>query len=504
MALTQETILTFLQEQGGKVKNSELLSKFKEALSCSDPVEKKQNRDLFKSFVNNIAVVKVIDDVKFVVVKKNYQGFGKNSSLIAPKNEFEDTLSRFNSSVSSCSPERTSVLKHGSGNIVQSAVENNNNNTYFTSHMNAVGQGCNPEDNLRHNSASGGCCNLDCERHQMSRRNDTSVQTDVKQRKTGAVFAIIATKSPPTSSNEEQLHTKVLIQEPVSQQHLQAIRITPPLRRLKKTETTSRNTGTGEKPNETDRDTSPETKRRQLETKLPDTPQLKRNNKTTKPNNEPKYSEGVPLELAEHDWLVKSAAGHWDQVYGLLLQDVQLADKRDFISGFTALHWAAKDGNKDMVRKIIDISRDRGVEVDINARSHAGYTPLHIAAIHGHDIVISLLVRGYCANANVRDNSGKKPYHYLDQGVSMEVRELLGDPHIISQHQEVPCEQEEEDHSLPELPKGFNTLSKLFHPHSGHRKKHRHRPSFHFVGSEDPRDDRREHVLSRRLSDMFH
>ncbi|XP_062380707.1 ankyrin repeat domain-containing protein SOWAHB [Sardina pilchardus] len=501
MALTQETILTFLQEQGGKVKNSELLNKFKEALSCSDPVDKKQNRDLFKSFVNNIAVVKVIDEVKFVVVKKKYQGFGKNGSLIAPKNEFEDTLSRFNSSASSCSPERTDVLKHGTDKTVQSAIENNNNNSYFTSNINAVGQGCKPEDNLRHNSVSGGCCNLDCERQQMSPRNDSSVQKDVKPRKTGAVFAIIAVKSPTSSSNEEQLHTKGLIQEPVSQ-HLQAIRITPPQRRLEKTETTSPNTGTGEKPNE---DSSPETKRRQLVSKLPDTPQLKKNNKTTKPNNEPKYSEGVPLELAEHDWLVKSAAGHWDQVYGLLLQDVQLADKRDFISGFAALHWAAKDGNKDMVRKIIDTSRDRGVEVDINARSHAGYTPLHIAAIHGHDIIISLLVRDYWANVNVRDNSGKKPYHYLDQGVSKEVREILGDPHITSLHQEVPCEQVEEDHSLPELPKGFNTLSKLFHPHSGHRKKHRHRPSFHFhIGSEDPRDDRREHVLSRRLSEMFH
>lgn len=500
MALTQETILTFLLEHGGKVKNSELLSKFKEALSCSDPVEKRQNRDLFKSFVNNIAVVKVIDEVKFVVVKKKYLGFVNGNSLNAPKNEFEDSLSRLNCSFSSCSPE--GVLKKGTADTVKSVIENNN--SYFTSNINAVGLGCNADENLRNNPASGGCCNLDCERQQMSPQNDKiSVPKDLKPRKTGAVFAIIAVKSPPISpSNQEQLHTEVRIQEPVSQQHLQAIRITPPQIRLEKTETASLQKGPGKKPKEWDQDNSPEIKRRQLETKLPDTPQLKRSNKTAKPSNEPKYSEGVPLEFAEHEWLVKSAAGHWDQVYGLLLRDAQLADKRDFISGFTALHWAAKDGNKDMVCKIIDVSRDRGVEVDVNARTHAGYTPLHIAAIHGHDFVIALLVRDYCANVNIRDNNGKKPYHYLHQGVSPEVRELLGDPHV-SQDRVVPCERAEDDHNFPELPKGFNTLSKLFSPHTGHRKKPWHRPSFHFI-SDDSGDDRREHVLSRRLSEMFH
>lgn len=505
MALTQETILTFLQDHGGKVKNSELLSKFKEALSCSDPVEKKQNRDLFKTFVNNIAVVKVIDEVKFVVVKKKYQGFGKSNPIIAPKIELEDNSSRFNCSLSSCSPERTDVLKHGTDDTVKSAIENNNN-TYFTPNSNTVGLVCNPVDDLRNSTTSRGCCYLDYERQQMSPRNDSpSVLKDVKPRKTGAVFVVIAVKSPPaSSSNEEQIQTKLLIHEPVSQQHLTAIRMTSPKISPEKADTTFINTFPGKKSNESDRGSSPEIKRRQVETKLPDTHQLKRLNKTAKPNNEPKYSEGVPLEVAEHEWLVKSAAGHWDQVYGLLLQDAQLADKRNFISGFTALHWAAKDGNKDMVRKIMDISRDRGVEVDVNARTHTGYTPLHIAAIHGQDFVMTLLAQEYCANVNIRDNSGKKPYHYLNETASLETRVLLGDPRISQDHQEVTFERAEEDHSLPELPKGLNTLSKLFHPHSSHRKKHRHRSSFHFIGSEDSGEDRREHVLSRRLSEMFH
>jgi hypothetical protein len=33
--------------------------------------------------------------------------------------------------------------------------------------------------------------------------------------------------------------------------------------------------------------------------------------KTTKPSEELKYTSTVPLEKAEHEWLVISAAGHW-------------------------------------------------------------------------------------------------------------------------------------------------------------------------------------------------
>ncbi|XP_063045811.1 LOW QUALITY PROTEIN: ankyrin repeat domain-containing protein SOWAHB [Engraulis encrasicolus] len=505
MAITQETILNFLLEQGGKVKNAELLSKFKEALSCSDPVEKKQNRDLFKSCVNNIAVVKVIDEVKYVVVKKKYQGLARSSSIIAPKNEFEDSLSRFSSSVLSSSPERSSAFKHGTDKTkcAKSVIENNNN-SYFTSNNNELVRGCNTDDDLRNEPASKGCCNSDYKPQQMSSRNEnSSVLKDTKPRKTGAVFAIIAVKSPPDSPShhqQEQFHSGGLAQEPASPQHLQAIRIT----HLSKSDSSPRH----QKPdNESDKDDSPETKRRQLETKVvhpapqQHAAQLKSFNKTSKASHETKCSEGVPLELAEHEWLVKSAAGHWDQVYGLLLQDAQLADKRDFVSGFSALHWAAKAGHKDMVRKILDLSADRGVEVDVNARTHAGYTPLHIAAIHGRSSVMTLLVRDYCADTSVRDHSGKKPFHYLEQRTSLELRQLLGDPHAGQQQQQQEgimagdkSEDEHQQHTFPDLHKGFNTFSKLFQPHlGGHRKKHRrHRPSFHTlsVGPEEEKGGR--------------
>uniref|UniRef100_A0A3Q4MPY9 Sosondowah ankyrin repeat domain family member Ab n=1 Tax=Neolamprologus brichardi TaxID=32507 RepID=A0A3Q4MPY9_NEOBR len=189
MDLTQESILSFLLEHGGKVKNSELLNYFRRSINCSDPAEKQHNRELFKKLVNSVAVVKQIDEVKFVVLR------------------------------------------------------------------------------------------------------------------------------------------------------------------------------------------------------LP--------NKSTRQADDAKYSESVPLERLAHEWLVKCAAGMWGHIYALLLQDTGLAQRKDFMSGFTALHWAAKDGSSEMIRKLMDIPKKRGIHVNVNTKAHGGYTPLHIAAIHGHTEVMVLLVQRY-------------------------------------------------------------------------------------------------------------
>ncbi|NXG22523.1 SWAHA protein, partial [Grallaria varia] len=148
----------------------------------------------------------------------------------------------------------------------------------------------------------------------------------------------------------------------------------------------------------------------------------------------------VPLEQAEHQWLLLAAGGQWtQQLHGLLLGDASLAARRDFVSGFTALHWAAKSGNCDMVTNIIRAAEKGGARVNVDARAHGGYTALHLAAIHGQEKVITMLVYSYHAKTDLRDYSGKKPHQYLREGTSLSVRRLLGDP-SLSQHME---------HSMP-------------------------------------------------------
>nr|XP_047913316.1 ankyrin repeat domain-containing protein SOWAHA [Anser cygnoides] len=157
-------------------------------------------------------------------------------------------------------------------------------------------------------------------------------------------------------------------------------------------------------------------------------PNLRRVPKTPRASEEP---AAVPLEEAEHRWLVMAAEGQWSQqLHGLLLGDASLAARRDFISGFTALHWAAKNGNCDMVRNIIDVAQKEGAHVDVDARSHGGYTALHLAAMHGQETVISMLVRSYHAKTDLRDYSGKKPHQCLREGASIAIRRLLGDPSL--------------------------------------------------------------------------
>ncbi|XP_039519443.1 ankyrin repeat domain-containing protein SOWAHA-like [Pimephales promelas] len=363
MALTQEAILNTLLEGRGKVKNSELLSKFKEHLNCADPAEKKQNRDLFKACVNNIAFVKEFQETKYVVLRKVYHHLLKASS---DDNEDPEEDEKEESKKS-----ETEVI---------SPIE----------------------------SALGRCTNVDFT-PKRSLNFTVPLKSDDKHRaeKTNKPCAL-------------------------------------PLR-IPQDQTRRNPSGT------TDSERERQWRRTTTDGEVSDSPQVRRHFKTPKPADEPKeQSEPFSLDPAEHEWLVKSAAGQWSHVYGLLLKDAQLAEKKDFTSGFTALHWAAKSGNTDMVRNIIQVSRRKGHGVDIDAKSNGGYTALHIAAIHTHTALIDVLVREYGANGNIRDNCGKKPYHYLRKDASGEVRELLGEPR--ASQQEAPAPREECDpHKHPKI-----------------------------------------------------
>ncbi|XP_076614714.1 uncharacterized protein sowahb [Chaetodon auriga] len=136
----------------------------------------------------------------------------------------------------------------------------------------------------------------------------------------------------------------------------------------------------------------------------------------------------VPLEPREHAWLVKGAAGAWPDIYSLFREDSSLLNKRDFISGFTVLHWIAKHGDHRVLNTLWYGVQKAGLTFDINARSACGHTPLHIAAIHGHKNIMRLLVKNFNADVRLRDTAGKKPWQYLSRTVSSDVFQLLGAP----------------------------------------------------------------------------
>jgi len=131
------------------------------------------------------------------------------------------------------------------------------------------------------------------------------------------------------------------------------------------------------------------------------------------------------LSESEREWTIKAAYSDYQAMAKLLLTNPLLAGRRDFLSGYTALHWAAKNGMEDVVKLLFGSKEPPNVD----ALSHGGYTPLHIATIHGRDGVVRLLVEVYGANPNIRDYSGRKPKHYFaHSAVSARVQQLLQPP----------------------------------------------------------------------------
>lgn len=71
--LTQDAVLSFLQSNGGSVKNSDLLLHFKSFIR--DHADRDRNRALFKKFVNSVATVRQDEGVSYIVLRKQFRGY---------------------------------------------------------------------------------------------------------------------------------------------------------------------------------------------------------------------------------------------------------------------------------------------------------------------------------------------------------------------------------------------------------------------------------------------
>ncbi|KAK3523798.1 hypothetical protein QTP70_010030 [Hemibagrus guttatus] len=474
MDISQESILSVLLEEGGKIKNSDLLSKFKGPLNCSDLVEKKQNRDLFKMIINNLAVVKELEEVKYVVLRKKYQHLLKSRSDDGNELKDEGGGDEVEKEEEKATAEQREVCKNEKAN--EEPPEEKKSEQEPRSDGEADSSDTSPalsfiEQALQRQKYTD--LKVKKSLHFKSSTDDTQKHGPARSNNTGTSmpkrFALPLRVPPvvitPVAHEEiNKMKTPSNDNNPVKV-HLAPVSFTqgPPCSPRYKRRSSVDSVGIGSSP-------------------LP-----RRHCKSAKPVDEPKYGDAVPLESSEHEWMVASASGRWGLLYGLLLDDAQLAEKKDFISGFTALHWAAKCGKSEILCKIIDLSRQAGKGVDINSKSYAGYTPLHIAAIHGHEYIIGILVNEYGANCDVRDNSGKKAHHYLAKAASHSIREMLGGLKVA--HAEPQKNTDDAD-----THKHTHTISRLFQPQTiGYKKKPKSRSTFMSV-AEDVKDEKSEHL----------
>lgn len=444
--------MSLLVAGGGRVKKSDLVGRFKDVIDCDDPAEKERNRELFKTLVNNVAFVREIDGVRYVVVKKSCQRF-----LEAAEAAGEE--------VQRTGEQQRPPPPPSGARMNTSAVS-----------------GAEPEEQVMESGEN------PTEVSPIQLALQRSKYSDVRVKRMLNFQLLKHEENCPREGGGNS----------TSKPYALPLRTPPGATRVE----IGKLTGDMDDPPEGPTQDALGNRRRSPSVETCSSPQLRAPRSTRVPE-EPKNSAAVvPLDQSEHDWLVKCAAGHWSQVYGLLLRDSQLADKRDFMSGFTALHWAAKCGNSDMLVKIIDLSKRGGGDVDVNAKTHGGYTPLHIAALHNQQYVLTMLVGEYGADTSIRDNCGKRAYHYLHGDASGAVREMLGEPKVQPAQSSGPNEREELD-LFPDLTKGLHSISRLFQPHgTSYRKKHKQRPALCSLSDdpgEEPGDGFRQQVGSDAL-----
>lgn len=95
------------------------------------------------------------------------------------------------------------------------------------------------------------------------------------------------------------------------------------------------------------------------------------------------------------------------KVKELIQANPGLVFSKDDEGGFTPMHLAAANGNREMVRFLLT------AKADVNAKDNAGSTPMHqVAMAKGpHSDLIEMLLM-HRAEVNARDKHGLTPLHY--------------------------------------------------------------------------------------------
>lgn len=135
---------------------------------------------------------------------------------------------------------------------------------------------------------------------------------------------------------------------------------------------------------------------------------------------------GWALYPMEHAWMLSAVEGNYDTLLEFISEDPYLLTRRDFISGYSVLHWLAKKGRDETLLKLLSYAQSLDLRVNVNIRGSGGLTPLHLASMHSHYMVVKLLVGAFGANVDAMDYNGKRAWQYLKGDAPPEMKELLG------------------------------------------------------------------------------
>uniref|UniRef100_A0A3B4V543 Sosondowah ankyrin repeat domain family Cb n=1 Tax=Seriola dumerili TaxID=41447 RepID=A0A3B4V543_SERDU len=317
-AFSQEAIVEFVRERGGRVRNTDLTEHFK-AVFPEEQERKAASRERFKNYVDNVAFVKAENGVKYVCLRRRFRGSFKERR----------------SNGTEAGPEQ--VFNEGKGARGAQAAEQ----------QTLPGSGYGSDSQVR-----APLCGSD------------GTSTPKSSRK--HFIEVMMNTSP-------QVRRSMVFRRSV---HLSS---------------------------RSDSDSAS-----LVSTNLDDDGTL------------------VTLDPLEHEWMMCASDAEWGSLRRLLNTEPSLVLRKDFVTGFTCLHWAAKHGKPELIALIINFAKQHNVPISVDVRSNTGYTPLHIAAMHNHMEVVKLLVGAYSADLEIRDYSGRKACQYLTDSVSLDIRDIIG------------------------------------------------------------------------------
>ncbi|XP_054829153.1 ankyrin repeat domain-containing protein SOWAHC [Eublepharis macularius] len=399
--LQQDAVLRFLAERGGRARNADLLDHFRGFLSSPEPERRARARERFKEMVNAVAIVKQEpgSGAKYVQLRKKYRSGIAGPKAAAAANDASG-VPELASEPPRLSPERS----HRGGDAAPEAREDAAEGERAAAATDSPSQ----REPEAPPPPSPGAEEGDEEKRPSARqpgRHEGGVAEEEEEEAAPPEDSLPSLAAPPPlfaglpatpRCGRKNLRERVMGSSP----------------QLKRGGWLPRAGGGGGGGAGRDRDS--------------DSASLASSSAEEESSSGGSTSGSVALDPLEHAWMLCASDGRWESLEGLLSCEPALLAKRDFITGFTCLHWAAKHGRHELLALLVNFAHRHRLPVNVNARTSCGYTALHLAAMHGHLEVVKLLVGAYDADVDVRDYSGRKAWHYLSRGTAEEVRSLVG------------------------------------------------------------------------------
>ncbi|XP_033990199.1 ankyrin repeat domain-containing protein SOWAHC [Trematomus bernacchii] len=405
---TDQAVQEFLMERGGRVQQMELIDHFLSASGQNDQSEEEVDREVLKRIVDGVGVVKVEDGVTFVCLNPE----GSAESVMRADTGDHDHAE--------CNGNIREALDN---NYVNGNPDNRDQTGASTSlaasldndkQSNGKGLHAAPSQNIKTNTSTptfGG---------------GGEVKLRDRRRRESAPVIGIADLDPAHHGGSHSQHVRG------------ARRVSRGSTRALLTSCLSEDSTLEGLDPVGDINTPKGSRRNFIELMMSSSPQVRRSliSRGSRIRDSIK-SEGdsasilssvsdcgsVTLDPLEHEWMLCASDGLWESLQPLLAVEPSLVAKRDFVTGFTCLHWVAKQGKAELLSQLLGFAKENSIPVNVNVRSSAGYTPLHLAAMHGHTQVVRVLLSDWEADPEARDYSGRRAIQYLAPPIAADLQQ---------------------------------------------------------------------------------